>query len=73
MHLLKRIREQCQKTQGDLAREIGVTQSALSQIEMKDKPPSMKTFLMLVHLGYITKENIYEIVQELIDKQWGDD
>lgn len=73
MHLLKRIREKCHKTQGDLAREIGVTQSALSQIEMKDKPPSMKTFLMLVHLGYITEENIYEIVQELIDKQWGDD
>jgi len=72
MHLLKRIREQRNKTQGQLAREIGVTQSALSQTEMNDKPPSMKTFLMLVHLGYIRKDNIYEVVQELIDKQWND-
>ena len=72
MHILKRIRDKSNKTQGELARELGITQSALSQLEIKDRTPSMKTFLMLVQLGYITKSNIYEVVLELIDKEWGE-
>jgi len=71
MHLLKRIREESKKTQGELAVELGVTQSALSQIEMKNNPPSMKTFLKLIKLGYINEQNIYRIVRELIKQQWG--
>lgn len=70
MNLIKKIREKNQITQGELAIKLGVTQSALSQIEMKDKAPSMKNFLMLVKLGYITEETIYGIVKELISKQW---
>lgn len=72
MHLLKRIREKRGITQGQLSHELGITQSALSQVEIKDGVPSMKTFLMLVQLGYIGKGDIYEIVQELIDKQFGE-
>ena len=71
MHLLKRIREKVNKTQGQLADELGVTQSALSQVEINNRVPSMKTFLRLVQLGYINESSIYKIVQELIDKQWG--
>jgi transcriptional regulator with XRE-family HTH domain len=70
VNLIKKIREKNQITQGELAIKLGVTQSALSQIEMKDKAPSMKNFLMLVKLGYITEETIYGIVKELISKQW---
>jgi len=68
VNLIKKIREKRNVTQVQLAMELGVTQSALSQIEMKNKIPSMKTFLMLVSLGYITKKTIYGIVKEMSEQ-----
>ena len=66
MHLIKKFREEAGKTQGEFAKELKISQSALSQIEKKNMTPSMKNFLMLVKLGYINADNIFSIVQKLI-------
>ena len=66
MHLIKTIRETAKKTQGEFAKVLAITQSALSQIEKKNGIPSMKTFLSLVRLGYINADNILGIVQKLV-------
>jgi len=71
-NILRRIREAKSKTQGGFAKELGITQSALSQMEGKNKIPSMKTFLMLVQLGYINDKNMNDLLQEMITIQWGD-
>jgi len=70
MQLIKRLREKRKKTQGQLGKELGISQGALSQIETKDTLLSMKTFLKMIQLGYITKSNIYDITQELIEQRW---
>lgn len=67
MHLIKKIRETAKKTQGEFSKELNITQSALSQIEKKNGIPSMKTFLSLVRLGYINVDNIFPIVQKLVN------
>jgi len=72
MHLLKRIRLKFEKTQGELAKELGVSQSALSQVELNNNVPSMKIFLTMVYLGYIEEKEIYDIIQELIDLKFGE-
>jgi len=66
MHLIKKFREEAGKTQGEFAKELNISQSALSQIEKKNALPSMRIFLTLVRKGYITSENIFEIVQGLL-------
>ena len=66
MNLLKKIREENKKTQGDLSKELGISQSALSQMEAAGKVPSMKIFLKLVGLKYINESNIFSIVKELV-------
>ena len=70
MNFLKEIRENRDITQKQLAYELGISQSALSQIENRTKIPSMKNFLMLVHLKYINESNMYTIVQEWLNLQW---
>jgi len=69
VNLIRKIREETGKTQEEFCRELNITQSALSQMENKNRLPSMKTFLLLVKQGYINKDNIYPVVQELIRKQ----
>ena len=66
MHLIKKIREKAEKTQGEFAKDLNISQSALSQIEKKNTIPSMKTFLSLVRLGYINADNVFTIVQKLV-------
>jgi len=68
VNLIRKIREATGKTQEDFCKELNITQSALSQMENRNRLPSMKTFLLLVMLGYIHKDNIYEVVQDLIGK-----
>jgi len=68
VNLIRKIREETGKTQEEFSGELNITQSALSQMENKNRLPSMKTFILLVKLGYIHEENIYEVVQELVSK-----
>ena len=69
MYLLRKIREEFKKTQGEFSKELGISQSALSQMELKARIPSMKIFLKLVKLGYINKDNIFDIVQTFLKMQ----
>ena len=71
-HLLKIIRENNKLTQSTLSKKLEISQGALSQIELQNKMPSMKTFLKLVRLGYITRKNMYQIIMRLADKQGRD-
>lgn len=66
MHLLRQIREDNKKTQGDFSKELGISQSALSQMEINDRIPSMKIFLTLVQLRYINETNVYGILKDLL-------
>lgn len=66
MHLLRKIREDHKKTQGEFSKELGISQSALSQMEIHERIPSMKIFLTLVNLKYINETNVYEILKELL-------
>ncbi len=66
MHLLRKIREENKKTQGDFSKELEISQSALSQMEVSERLPSMKIFLKLVSLRYINENNIFNIVMEML-------
>lgn len=66
MHLLRKIREENKKTQGDFSKELEISQSALSQMEVSERLPSMKIFLKLVSLRYVNENNIFNIVMEML-------
>lgn len=66
VHLLRKIREDNKKTQGEFSKELGISQSALSQMEITDRVPSMKIFLALVSLSYVNETNIFGIIKDLL-------